>query len=748
MQRKISSYYTKFNCTNGQQIKEYIYNSISSKLFPNIKYSIPIILAYIILTLIFTYPVLLSDTLIPGGGDAYFYLWDLWWYKEALLNFSSPYWTPYLFHPTGLPLAFSAITPFNGIVSIPLQLIFGTIRTYNILWTGSFIIAGYGSYLLVNYLTGDSKAAFVSGLIFMFSPYHFAHALGHLNLLSIEWIPFYVLYLFKTLKEPELKNAVFAGIFLLFVALSEYTYLIYLLIFTSLTLLYLLYTDRKYLINRTIIQRLSILSITFGITFFPFAYPLLKELISSQSDYMYSGGFVTFSADLMGYFIPSQLHPILGDLVDPFYQNFTGNIAEYTVFAGYTVLLLALLAVVKIRTKEIRFWVLSLGTFFVLSLGPLLHFNGVITGTIEGIRFAIPLPYSLIMQIPILSIARAPSRCDVIVMLALSVLAGYGLHYIYNVFNEKRVCRIHVNSLLSVIFTTFILFEFLAIPFPISNSNVPDFYYSLSKDPDCYAIYEIPDMAGHLSFPEYMYYQTVHGKKLLTGYTHIPDYVTKFSKETPFIKSLHMEYTNSNYMLAYNKDIFNQNSSETAQSTLNYYDVRYIVLHTNLLTNEQLEFAEHLLQSNLNTDPIIYKNDSLIVYKVPTTSIKPIITLDAGWHGLENWSETPTRWTTDDATLFTHTNDNCTVTMSLQALSFHRPRTVEIYANDQLVQRTTVPTSFSHISIPIQLHKGENTIRFHVPEGAERPCDIPELNNRDTRRLSVAVQNVTLIEAE
>ena len=40
---------------------------------------------------------------------------------------------------------------------------------------------------------------------------------------------------------------------------------------------------------------------------------------------------------------------------------------------------------------------------------------------------------------------------------------------------------------------------------------------------------------------------------------------------------------------------------------------------------------------------------------------------------------------------------------------------------------------------------GENIIKLHVPGGAERPCDIPELDNRDTRELSVAVQNVTFV---
>jgi hypothetical protein len=191
-----------------------------------------IVIAYVILTIIFTYPVFFSDIQVPGGGDTYFYLWDLWWFRTALLDFSNPYFTPYLFHPTGLNLAFSAVTPFNALLSIPLQSIFGLIRTYNILFLISFIIAGYGTYKLTRYLTGNSQAAFIAGLIFMFSPYHFAHSLGHLNLTSIEWIPFYVLYFLKTINEKNVKNAIYSAFFLLLVALSEYTYVVYLSAFT------------------------------------------------------------------------------------------------------------------------------------------------------------------------------------------------------------------------------------------------------------------------------------------------------------------------------------------------------------------------------------------------------------------------------------------------------------------------------------------------------------------------------------
>ena len=189
------------------------YFVMAKKLLMKYRTHIIIIFLYAILTILLTYPAVFLPNAVPGLGDVYFYLWDVWWFKKAFLSLLSPYWTPYLFHPSGLSLAFSTITPLNGIISIPLLFVFNVARTYTILWLFSFFLAGYGTYHLVNYLTKNPTASFVAGIIFMFSPYHFAHALGHLSLISIGWIPLYILFLLKTLKEDNYKNVILAVYF-------------------------------------------------------------------------------------------------------------------------------------------------------------------------------------------------------------------------------------------------------------------------------------------------------------------------------------------------------------------------------------------------------------------------------------------------------------------------------------------------------------------------------------------------------
>ena len=118
--------------------------------------------------------------------------------------------------------------------------------------------------------------------------------------------------------------------------------------------------------------------------------------------------------------------------------------------------------------------------------------------------------------------------------------------------------------------------------------------------------------------------------------------------------------------------------------------------------------------------------------------------LGKGWYGIETWDGTSTRWMENGSLITIYSPENRTATLGLNALSFYRNRTLEISSNGAHLARVAVPTGFVNVSMPMHLAKGENTIRLHVPDGCERPCDIKELNNADSRCLSIAMQNVTV----
>jgi len=157
------------------------------------------LVGYLVLTLIMTFPLATEfTTAIPGDGfDGWQNYWNLWWVKKALLDLgTNPFFCDYVYYPTGASLYFHTLNIFNGLFTVPIQAVFGLTVAYNFVVVFSFVVGGYGTYLLVYRFGAGSPsrpsscsgqgslqgrlAAFVAGLVFTFSPYHFAHLLGHM----------------------------------------------------------------------------------------------------------------------------------------------------------------------------------------------------------------------------------------------------------------------------------------------------------------------------------------------------------------------------------------------------------------------------------------------------------------------------------------------------------------------------------------------------------------------------------------
>ncbi len=117
-----------------------------------------------------------------------------------------------------------------------------------------------------------------------------------------------------------------------------------------------------------------------------------------------------YSADLLSFFIPSVLHPVFGNITTEIYNNFSGNTSENTMFIGYTVILLSLLAVYRLKgNKYVKFWLIAALSFSIISLGPLLHVNGKTSFT--EFNTTVPLPYLVLYYlIPFLDNCRTTGR--------------------------------------------------------------------------------------------------------------------------------------------------------------------------------------------------------------------------------------------------------------------------------------------------------------------------------------------------
>jgi len=210
---------------------------------------------------------------------------------------------------------------------------------------------------------------------------------------------------------------------------------------------------------------------------------------------------------------------------------------------------------------------------------------------------------------------------------------------------------------------------------------------------------------------------------------------------TAFTKDLY--FTRLNQINPYfNNDILNVNKTENGLPILNYYNIRYIVIHKNYMTKEQLEFANNLLKATLKENPEVYDEDDLIVYKVKKEPLKSFMTLSDNWHDIEHWNNISTRWSSNNASIFVYSTENKNSTISFKVSNFDKQRTLQVYLNNDLIEKQIISSPIE-IKMSLKFKMGDNIISFYNSDGCQRPSDISESNN-DQRCLSFAFQNITI----
>ncbi len=514
---------------------------------------------YALLAILLTWPLARNlTTHVPGDGiDDPSLAWNLWWIKERLVdqvNFDI-FHVDWIFQPVQINLGFYTLTPLNGLLSMPMQSALTLVVANNLLLLASFVLGALGMYLLalqelVHYVGGSNQqrqhggsqpvsttatslhgAAILAGLIYAFaSSKLFYVALGQFNIASSQWIPFCVLYLLRLARSKNWhsagRSALFAALFLTLQAWAELTYASFLIIFSLLVFFWSLLTSP--LRPRWVGLRLAsfvLLALLFLVGVAPFLWAMIPDLLREGDFFASGGGFAdTYSADLFGYLLPTQLHPFWGHWVERF--TFPHDKGQQ-IFIGYSAMLLAALGIAAVLRRESsqsqrrwpRFWFFCGFFFWWLTLGAEVRWLGNGSG--------IPGPFALISQLPFFSGNRYPSRYSVMLMLAVAQLAAFGLLYLW----QQRHFRTHGRLLLipaALLFGTLFLFEHLALPLPLSDFRVPTLYERLARQEDDFTLLELPTgwrngarVMGKSDILIMMqqWYQTTHGKRRLGGNT-------------------------------------------------------------------------------------------------------------------------------------------------------------------------------------------------------------------------------------
>ena len=601
---------------------------------------------YLVLALLLTFPLVTQfGDHVPGTTtwslDEYGYVWNNWWLKYAVFDLgTNPFQTNYIFYPIGTSLVLYTFTLLHVLLGLPVQFAFGLIPASNAELLFAFVMSAYGTFLLVGYLIRNSRfeirnfqsaplnfefgilnsefAAFVAGAVFAFASNRFVYAsLGHYNVVATEWMPFYILFLVKTVHEPKWSNALLAGAFAAFALYVETTDGVLLALFT---LLYLLFEWRA-VRTRVVLARLVGVGATAALVFAPLLVSTLGELFNSGYALPGWGHAEKLLVDLFGFFTPTSLHPLNRNWVQELDQVRQGTarfIDVNTVFVGYVTLALALVAAVR-YWKTLKVWAVSALAFGVLSLGPLLHINGQSLFDLDGLQVTFPLPFLLLHYIPLLKENRVPNRFSVLVMLSLAVLVGFAVAWTSQKLKAKSQ---KLALLLPFAFLLLILFEHLSIPLPLTDARVPEVYAQIAREPGDFAVLTLP-LGWRNSFGQQgaedtrvQYDQSAHQKFIFPGniQRNAPFLFDYFDRVPIFHSLTQIEFYNeiSSDDLARDK--------AAAPALMTFFDVRYVVIHPSIPGrppySDTHDAVIDYVQKTLPLGEKIYDREGVIAYRV------------------------------------------------------------------------------------------------------------------------------------
>jgi hypothetical protein len=464
-------------------------------------------LAYFAGFCLLTYPLIRSFrlALFADEGDGLQNYWNLWWVDTALTRLhQTPWFTPLLHYPGGVSLVGQTLNPFNGLVGVGLLRWLSLAETYNVIVICSFVIGGLTTFWLARACGGAWWSSLIAGGIFTFANYHFAHAQGHLQLVSLEWLPLFLLGWLRLLERPILWRALAAAVVLLLVQLCDYYYYFYCVLAGALFLGWELWRARDW--RAWLGQRSRLVALgVFGLAALVLTGPLPTALYLLNRRDPLSGEHVPaeYSLDLLALIIPGG-HWRFASLTKRYWSHLPGNIHESSVYLGVGVVAL-LIAIWRRRHAlvgtTIRAWYLLLAVFALLALGPTLRIAGQVVPYTNGAT-----PYALLERIlPPLRLSGMPVRMVVMVNLGAALICALGLPLLWQGGMWRRVLVVALLALMVV--------EFLPAPLPETHLALPAYYAVLQQRPDHLAVIDLATDQYHA-----LAYQTMHGRPLASGY--------------------------------------------------------------------------------------------------------------------------------------------------------------------------------------------------------------------------------------
>jgi hypothetical protein len=598
------------------------------------------------LILLVTYPVVrtFSSRFCGGRADPMQALWVMRWYKDCLMHGRSPLMCPQLQYPAGAPLGNFSPLHFQAALYLPLSLaISNDVLCYNLIWLFNLVFTGVGSFYLAWYVLRDRWCAGVAGMAVMLSAPVQLHAWGHIELITLGWIPFFLIAWLRYVDHPTWRRLLAAAALYILVTLSAAYFAILATVPAVLYLCWKTIGQNWHGAWRWWRARLPWLLCFGALTGACLAVILFCQIWSRFEGYSLSrsrGEFSFLSVPLWGYVVPSYLHPLTRlttPAVTPYEQAGRVSIESCSYFGVATLVLIACAGLRRPVFKRAGYWWLALAGCAVLSFG--------YQAKIFGLRILLPggwlyhgcSPFHLI---------RAPARFNLFAAICASVLAAAALQQLLNGL-RSRLARTLLFAACCLA-----LVGDLALA-PVKSTTLPQM-------PSCYdwlrthhphsALVDIPqcssDTCDDLN-AAYTYWQSLHHMHTTGGYSGFANIIADnlMWHSSPFARP---RMAQSDYLAeaeATSVDLVARTRlPDYAWLYLTTHHLDHLVVHRDpALIGAYLAGLQRL--EGLLRPALVYEDELAAVYdpSLLTAPVHPTVLCTTGWGFRVNWQGERTR---------------------------------------------------------------------------------------------------------
>jgi hypothetical protein len=235
--------------------------------------------------------------------------------------------------------------------------------------------------------------------------------------------------------------------------------------------------------------------------------------------------------DLLSFVTPNPQHPIARWLFeDPLALRPT-IFVEYTASLSLVALAIIGLAMWHARYRPRKTWFAITIGFALLALGPFIY--------VAGFNTHVPGPWALMRYVPLVGLARTPTRFAVVASIGVSVLMAGALASLGARWPQRR-------RLIGAVAAMLLVFELWPAPRTLYSAEISPIYDRIAADPRPVRVLVLPVGVRDGTWetgnfrPRALFNQTRHGKALIGGYLSrvSPRRVQKMRRDYPTLDAL------------------------------------------------------------------------------------------------------------------------------------------------------------------------------------------------------------------